>query len=145
MHVETHMDGGKGIRTHKVTGLVNLKDFSNLLTAVYNSAEFDANLHSLWDVRQADFSAVTPQDIRALAELVRVNWAEKRKNKAAIVVSGLSDFGISRMYEQVLGPAATGKVMVFRNIKSAWDWIEGKGAASPVPVHQKVPESNPPQ
>ena len=139
------MDGVKGIRTHKITGVVNLKDFSNLLTAVYNSAEFEANLHSLWDVREADFSAVTPQDIRALAELVRVNWAEKRQNKAAIVVSGLSDFGISRMYEQVLGPAATGKVMVFRNIKTAWDWIEGKVSTAPLVVRQKVPDSNPPR
>ena len=145
MHVETHMDSGKAIRTHKVTGLVNLKDFSNLLTAVYNSAEFDANLHSLWDVREADFSTVTPQEIRALAELVRVNWAEKRQNKAAIVVSGLSDFGISRMYEQVLGPAALGKVMVFRNIKTARDWIENKDGPVPMSVSQSLPPSRPPQ
>jgi len=137
------MDGVKGIRTHKITGVVNLKDFSSMLTAVYNSAEFEAKLHSLWDVREADFSAVTPPDIRALAELVRVNWAEKRKNKAAIVVSGLSDFGITRMYEQVLGPAAEGKVKIFRNIKSAWDWIEGKVSAAPMVVRQKVPASNP--
>lgn len=137
------MDGVKGIRTHKITGVVNLTDFSNMLTAVYNSADFEANLHSLWDVRAADFSAVTPQDIRSLAGLVRVNWAEKRKNKAAIVVSGLVDFGISRMYEQVLGPAATGKVMIFRDIKPAWDWIEGKTSAAPM-VPAKVPANNPP-
>lgn len=126
MHVETHLDPVKAIRTHKVNGLINLEDFRNMLTAVYHSAEFDPNMHSLWDVRGADFAAVTAQDIRALADLVRANWVEKRQNKAAIVVSGLSDYGITRMYEQVLGPAAMGKVKIFRNIKSAWDWIEGK-------------------
>lgn len=128
------MNGAKRIRTHKVNGVVNLQDFKDLLTAVYNSAQFDPNLHSLWDLRDADFSAVTPQEIRSLAELVRVNWAEKRQNKAAIVVSSLSDYGISRMYEQVLGPAAVGKVMIFRDLKSAWDWIEGKMTVSPVPA-----------
>ena len=145
MNVETQMDAAKSLRTHKVKGLINFKDFSNLLKGIYNSADFDPNLHSLWDVRDADFSAVTPPEIRALAEYVRANWDMKRKNKAAIVVSGLSDFGISRMYEQILGPAATGKVMVFRNIKTAWDWIEGKPAtAGHKAVGPKVPDSNPP-
>jgi len=125
MHVETLMDPVKAIRTHKVNGLINLQDFKNMLTAVYHSAEFDPNMHSLWDVRQADFGGVTPQDIRSLADLVKANWVDKRQNKAAIVVSGLADYGITRMYEQVLGPAAMGKVRIFRNIKSAWDWIEG--------------------
>ncbi len=141
MHVETQMDSVRAIRTHRVNGVINLQDFTNILTSIYNSAEFDPAMHSLWDVRQADFSTVTPQEIRTLAEYVRVNWAEKRKNKAAIVVSGLSDFGISRMYEMVLGPAASGKVMVFRNMKTAWDWIEGKtdSAAPQARVKQTVP------
>ena len=107
-------------------GQINFLDLSNLLKGIYNSADFDPHLHSLWDVRDADLSTVKPEEIRALAEYVRANWAMDRKNKAAIVVAGLSDFGISRMYEQILGPAAAGKVKVFRNIKSAWDWIEGK-------------------
>ena len=129
MNIETQMDAVKSLRLHKVTGQINFQDFSNLLKGIYNSAEFDPKQHSLWDVRDADFSMVNAQDIRALAEYVRAHWDMTRKNRAAIVVSGLSDFGISRMYEQILGPAATGKVMVFRNIKSAWDWIEGKAAA----------------
>jgi len=54
------------------------------------------------------------------------------------VVSGLSDYGITRMYEQVLGPAAMGKVKIFRNIKSAWDWIEGK-PESAAPQRAKQP------
>jgi hypothetical protein len=145
MNVETQMDAAKSLRTHKVKGLINFQDLSNLLKGIYNSADFDPNLHSLWDVRDADLSAVKPEEIRALAEYVRANWAMNRKNKAAIVVSGLSDFGISRMYEQILGPAAAGKVMVFRNIKSAWDWIEGKPAAVlKKTVPQTVPASNPP-
>ena len=146
MNIETQMDAVKSLRTHKVKGRINFQDFSNLLKGIYNSADFDPNLHSLWDVRDADFSTVTAPEIRALAEYVRANWDLKRKNKAAIVVSGLSDFGISRMYEQILGPAATGKVMVFRNIKSAWDWIEGKPASVVHrTVRQTVPASNPPQ
>lgn len=126
MHVETLMDAAKSLRTHKVKGVVTFQDLTNLLKGIYNSAEFDPNLHSLWDMRDADLSAVMPDEIRALAEYVRVNWAMNRKNKAAIVVSGLTDFGVSRMYEQILGPGTAGKVRVFRNIKSAWDWIEGK-------------------
>ena len=141
MNVETQMDAARSIRTHKVKGLINFQDLSNLLKGIYNSAEFDPNLHSLWDMRDADLSAVKPEEIRALAEYVRTNWAVNRKNKAAIVVAGLSDFGVSRMYEHILGPAATGKVKVFRNIKSAWDWIEGKPAT---PVQPPVPAATPP-
>lgn len=140
MHVETQMDVAKSLRTHKVKGQINFQDLNNLLKGIYNSAEFDPNLHSLWDVREGDLSAVKPDEIRALAEYVRVNWAVNRKNKAAIVVSGLSDFGVSRMYEHILGPSSTGKVKVFRNIKSAWDWIEGKAAVvTPPPVPAATP------
>lgn len=140
MHVETQMDRVKAIRTHRITGAVTLEDFRNLLEAVYNSAQFDASMHSLWDVREADFTGVTAQDIRSFGEFVRKNWVETRKNKAAIVVSSLADFGITRMYEMVLGPMATGKVMVFRNLKTAWDWIEGRiDTAAAQPVGQTVP------
>jgi hypothetical protein len=137
MNVETQMDVARSLRTHKVKGQINFQDLNNLLKGIYNSAEFDPNLHSLWDVREGDLSAVKPEEIRALAEYVRTNWAVNRKNKAAIVVSGLSDFGVSRMYEHILGAASTGKVKVFRNIKTAWDWIEGKTAMAaqpPVPA-----------
>ena len=78
MNIETQMDSVKSLRTHKVKGQINFQDFSNLLKGIYNSAEFDPNLHSLWDVRDADFSAVTAQEIRALAEYVRANWAMDR-------------------------------------------------------------------
>jgi len=146
MHVETQMESGKAIRTHKVMGLVNLQEFNEILTVIYNAPEFDPKMNSLWDVREADFTAVTPQEIRALAEFVRGNWEEKKMQKAAIVVSGLFDFGITRMYEQVLGPATAGKVMIFRNLKTASDWIEGRtSSSSPQQVKQSGSGSNPPQ
>src|ERR1035437_335893 len=144
MHIETQIDHEKAIRTHRVTGLVTLQEFNSLLSVIYNSAEIDPKMPSFWDVREADFTAVTPQDIRAFAEFVRVNWVEKSMNRAAIVVTGLSDFAVSRMYEQVLGPATAGKVMVFWHPKSAMDWLEGKAKVATPPMPTAGTSSKPP-
>ena len=138
------MERGKAIRTHTVKGLVNLQEFNDILTAIYNAPEFDPKMNSLWDVREADFTAVTAPEIRALANFVRANWEEKKMQKAAIVVSGLFDFGITRMYEQILGPATAGKVVVFRNIRTALDWIEGRTTAANQPEQPAISRSRPP-
>lgn len=146
MQIDTHMVRGEAVRTHVVTGVIHIQEFIKLLKVIYRSEDYDPQMHSLWDVTTADLSQVTPQEIRGLAEMVKSQWEAKGRHRAAIVVAGLSDFGISRMYEQVLGPAAAGYVKIFRNRKTAHDWLEECVATEAKwPVKQTVPDSNPPR
>lgn len=126
MNIESRTDNVKRIRTHIVSGAINLPEIKGFLASLYNSVEFDPNSHALWDVREATFPEVTPVEIKELAYFARINWAEKHQRKTALVISSDFHFGLSRMFEQFIGPPAHGKIKTFRNLQAALDWIEDK-------------------
>ena len=77
----------------------------------------------VWDLGEADFSAVSSSDVRAVKELVGKYWGVGGQSKAALVVSRELDFGLTRMYEILMSGATTSKVMVFKNLKEAYEWL----------------------
>jgi hypothetical protein len=131
MTIESHADESRAQRTHVVRGDINLPDLRTFLTALYAAKDFNPEYNALWDVRAADFSHVTQPAIQELANFVRVHWAEKRQLRAAIVVSGLFHFGISRMYEQCIGPSGFGKIRIFRDFDEALSWLAKPATATP--------------
>jgi len=139
MHVETTFDLEKAVRIHQVSGVVNLSEFEESLRALYASPKFNPDINALWDIRQADFSNVGPNDVRALMQLVASHWGKDGKCRAAIVVAGMAEYGIARMYESQFGPAAPCKIKVFMDAELAWKWFAAseeivKGMASrPLP------------
>lgn len=112
-----------------VAGLPQIKTF---LAKLYETDGFEPTCHVLWDLREAGFPEVTPVEIKDLAYFVRVHWADKYARKTAIVVSGDYHFGLSRMFEQFIGPSAQGRIRTFRELPPALDWLEGKATASPL-------------
>ena len=133
MNIESRTDRAKGLRTHVIRGPVTPAEVKDFLGSLYLSDEFDPTFHSLWDMREADFSSVSQADIKEMAHFARVNWAEKRRHRIAVVISGDFRFGLSRMFEQFIGPPAHGRIRSFRDLQLALDWIEGKGATAPHP------------
>ena len=123
MNIATQFDAEKTVRIHQVTGLVNLSDFEESLRALYASPKFNPDMNALWDIRQADFSNVGPNDIRSLMQLVASQWGKDGKCRAAIVVAGMAEYGIARMYESQFGPAAPCKIKVFMDQELAWKWF----------------------
>lgn len=135
MQFETQFDLDKMVRSHTVSGMVNLTDFQAMLRELYTSPKFDPNMNSLWDLREADFSTVTPDDVRSLMQIVATHWGKDGKCRAAIVVAGMAEYGISRMYESQFGIAAPCKIKVFLDLDLAWKWFAAseelvKGMAS---------------
>ena len=133
MNIESRTDRAKELRTQTIRGEINPPEIISFLKDLYHSTEFDPTLHSLWDATDAVFRDVTTAEIRVLANFVRVNWAEKYPPKTAIVISGDYHFGLSRMFEQFIGPSGHGKIRTFRDLPGATDWIQGKGSAAPQP------------
>ena len=124
MHSEIHFDLEKNVRIHRLTGEVNLPEFHELLRQLYASPQFNPDMNALWDIRKADFSKVSPDDVRALMQVVATHWGKDGKCRAAIVVAGMAEYGISRMYESQFGPAAPCKIKVFLDMDLAWKWFE---------------------
>jgi hypothetical protein len=123
MHIDTQFDLERSVRIHRVSGTANLCEFEESLRTLYASPKFNPDINALWDIRQADFSDVGPNDIRALMQLVASHWGKDGKCRAAIVVSGMAEYGIARMYESQFGTAAPCKIKVFMDVELAWKWF----------------------
>lgn len=136
MNIESLTQSAKGRRTHTIRGAITLPEIKAFLVTLYTSEEFNHDLQSLWDMREAVFPEVAPDDIKELAYFVRARWAGKHQRKTAVVIAGDFHFGLSRMLEQFIGPLAHGKFKTFRDPQTANEWLESKNTASPQPTSE---------
>jgi hypothetical protein len=123
MAITTKIDSTTGARLHKVTGRLQLEELRNALKAVYEGEDFDPGKDVLWDLQDADLTAFSSADIKHISGLVKQHWGKSSSSRAALVVSRDVDFGLARMYEQLLDTGSTGVVRVFRDYEKAIDWL----------------------
>jgi hypothetical protein len=122
--VTTTVDSGTGVRTNVVKGKLTADDLLRALAEIYGMPDYDPAANALWDLRGADGHDLSTQDIRRIAGLV----AEHRRTPpgmcTALVVGSTLDFGLARMFEQMLASSAAGiTVMVFRDMIEAKAWL----------------------
>ena len=122
MKIDTHIDRQRNLRTHRVDGLIHVGELETLLAQFYASPDFDPDMNALWDLRSADTSAVTGDEVRSLADRVRQHW-ESSRSRAALVATDDLNFGLSRMYERLVGNPATENVRVFKDYEAAEKWL----------------------
>jgi hypothetical protein len=126
MEMRTQVDRERNIRSHTVKGLISVRELKEKLAAYYRSSEYDPEMNSLWDLRDADFSSVTPAEVQSFVEMVKVHWGKGGKSKAALIVSRDLAFGLSRMYELLMSGTTSGAIMVFKEHEKAEEWLEGQ-------------------
>ncbi len=97
MEISTLIDKERNVRSHKVKGLISVRDLKEKLLAFYMSPDYDPDMNALWDLREADFSSVTSAEVESLMEMVKEHWGQGGKSKAALIVSKDLDYGLSRM------------------------------------------------
>jgi hypothetical protein len=124
MHISTHIDTEKQIRTHNVHGMLNVNELTRQLREIYSSPEYDPDMNVIWDLRKADFSAIEASEVTSFMEFVSKHWGQGGKSKGALVVSRDLDYGMSRMYEMLMEGATTSTITVFKNIDEAKKWLE---------------------
>jgi hypothetical protein len=126
--IETVFEPGR--RRHRVTGRVRIPALERDLAAIYEHPDFDPDAAALWDLREADITSVTHEDITRFVQHVARVWGESGTGRAALVVSSSLDFGISRVYEQMLSAWSRRGVRVFRELEAALTWLsEGDAPA----------------
>ncbi len=135
MNVVTVFDPARMVRTHQVTGNASLPAFCGILEGLYASKQFNPDMNSLWDLRLADFSGITPEDVRALMHVVVSNWQRSGKCHSAILVASMTEFGMARTYESQFGRNAPCKIKIFLDLNEARQWLGlGDSAVEAVPA-----------
>ena len=111
---------------HIITGLIAAADLIGFFETLYRTPDFDLGMRALWDLREADFSALLPSDIRSIMDCVGKRWGKDGSGRAAIVTSRDLDYGMSRMFQIMLEGETTSKVSVFKDISDAQVWLEAE-------------------
>ena len=125
MAITTHIDVDAGLRHHKVTGELSVTELRLTLEEVYAKSDFSAEHNVVWDIREADVSSFTAQDINEVAMFVAEHWGGRDTPRAALVVASDFDFGLARMYEASVSDDRYRSVQVFRDMTEAVAWIAG--------------------
>lgn len=126
MAISTHIDPGTGARTHTVTGDLELFDVRRTLEDVYARPEFRPEAAALWDLREATGDVPT-EDVRHLVDFVTKLVGDGDPGKVAIVVSSDLGYGLSKMYETILGGQSRKPMKVFRDMVEAKRWLDDVG------------------
>jgi hypothetical protein len=126
MGISTEIDRESGLRTHVITGMLTMEELVGSLDKVYSMPDFDPDMDTLWDLREADLSSFVSPQIQQVRDFVSSNWGTGGTSRAAIVVSSDENFGIMRMYEFYVEQKSESDVQAFRDYDEALTWIKRK-------------------
>ncbi len=86
---------------------------------------------NLWDVTEADLSAITADEVAGLAHGIRKLAGTRKGGKTAIVFDTLHDFGLGRMLQSLMEIAGlTFETYVCRRLSEARQWLGVGGATN---------------
>lgn len=123
MNITTEINLEKNLRYHIVKGVFDVNELSEYLKGLYNSLDSGSEMKSCWDLRDADFTSISTEDVQATMEYVSQNWG-KDKTRAAFVVSRDLEYGMLRMYQTMMELNNPSEVSVFRDMSEARKWVE---------------------
>ncbi len=119
--IDFEIDRSKGIVWVRVSGAVDIPAVFERGVDFLDHPDFVPGMPTVWDLREADLSAIGEADMR-LVGLRNRDLAERRgRARMALVVSDDFSFGVARMH-QVLGESPNLEVSVFRDLSAAEGW-----------------------
>ena len=114
----------------EVTGDLSAGVYDQAIDAVLTSPSFHPNINVIYDLRTARAVLLTTEAIRTVSTRAKNLGAARGTSwKAAIVVSGILEYGLGRMFE-FFNEDAPFKVRVFRSMEEARTWIGAKEVPS---------------
>jgi len=115
------LDEQRQLTVHVFTGVVLAKDLIEAVKALYASGPTP---NHLWDLTEADISAVKSEDLREIALLVKQAAPSGRSGRTAIVSASDLGYGFSRVYgafAELTGQSV--EIRSFRSRTEAEEWI----------------------
>lgn len=122
--LEEYVDEENQLTIHVFTGVVSGMDLIEAVKALYASGPTP---NHLWDLTEADTSAVKSDDLQEIALIAKQSSPSGRTGRTAIVSTSDLGYGLSRMYStfaEMSGHSA--EVRSFRSRKEAEEWIAEK-------------------
>ncbi len=122
MNVNTVVDKKNAIMIHTVTGEMSFNEIRSSYESIIAHPEFQEDMNSIWDIRDADASKLDRQDIMRIARYIETQLKDRSKFKAALIVFRDLEYDLSRIY-QVASADLPAKIEIFNNLEDAKKWV----------------------
>lgn len=122
MKVNTVVDKKDAIMIHTVTGEMTFDEIKSSYAAILSHPEFQEDMNSIWDMRDADASKLDREDVIRIARYFETQLKNRAKFKVAVIVFRDLEYDLSRMY-QVAAADLPAKIGIFNNIEDAKNWV----------------------
>lgn len=120
--IHKRVDLQQQLTTFTLTG--DIGDFRLVIDAINEFYKGDVTKLVLWDMTNADVNRISTQEVNKIADLPLYKAERRMGGKNAIVAPDQLAYGLSRIYETVVGlqnqPFET---RVFRNLEDACAWL----------------------
>ena len=124
MIVNTTVYKKASVIIHTVTGEMTFEEIRSSYESVRSHPDFQENMNSIWDIRNADASEFDSQDVIKIARYFDTQTKDRAKYKVAVIVSRDLEYGLLRKY-QVAAADLPAKIGIFINLEEAKNWITG--------------------
>jgi len=124
MNITTDNNEKDNLRIHKVTGKIVFDKLMDELKKIYSKPDFNPEMNTLWDLRDADVSSFPSEQVQHIQSFVSQYWGKSGKSQSALIVSEDVAYGLSRMYEIMSEGKTASKIMVFRDYEEALKWVK---------------------
>jgi hypothetical protein len=121
---DTTIDPATGFRTHVLSGVVTQEEIEEGLAKAYARPDFRPEADILCDIRDADLRGMSRDVIRDIVGFVSARRSDYPQSRTAVVVGRDLDFGLARMYEQLIESVYPANVTVFRDLDEAQGWLD---------------------
>jgi hypothetical protein len=119
--MDLRIEKTKKIAHIKLSGLLSSKEILDAFDTVVADKKYKKGMGRLWDFREADFSSLTTDTVRQMAQYSLKFPPGINDVKVAFVTSRPLEYGLSRMFEMV--SHAKTPISVFESIEEAEKWM----------------------
>ena len=124
MKVNTVVDKKDEIMIHTITGEMTFDEIKSSYETILSHPEFQEDMNSIWDMRDADASKFENQDVIRIARYFETQLKNRTEFKVAIIVSRSFEYDLSRTY-QIAAADLPAKIGIFHNLEEAKKWLNG--------------------
>ena len=122
MAIDIKFDTDKKFLVITVEGELVFDEFASATQTITSSTNFPADTNAIWDMRKSNFHHADAELWRQFIEY-RAGFTQRANCKAAIIVAGDFEFGMSRMFQMLAEHKIHMQIQVFRDMAAGERWM----------------------
>ena len=107
----------------KCSGDMQVKSLLEACDEALSDPQYKKGMGRIWDVFDADLSQITTEQVHEITSYLTTRADDVNYVRVGIVAGNSLGFGLARVFSSVSDHTAKNKVMPFRSLEDAEEWV----------------------